>query len=380
MTVAEGRRTTTAVGAPIVPSLCDSGLGYRAVVNDHTRQLDELPIVPLSDPPAPNDHQPFDPYDDRRGRLVVVGLVFALMFLLIAASVWWATDPDGARSDALVPEVAAAPQPTAAAAAAASSAPSSAPPTPPLSAYPMPAKQAVAPTSEPAAPVESPPTTSSEIIVEVGPPPTVPPTTALSPTTTVNATSTTTVPQTTVVPSTSQSPATTSAPAVLASTTTVAAATTAPSTSAAPVTTVASPGATLLDAVAARPELSRLHELVGIAQLEAELAAAAPRTLFAPSNAAIDAFAATPEGGAVLADPESLRRLLLRHLVAESLDAAAIFSVDGLEAMSGDTVAVDQSAHTVEGADLLAVDVSADNGFLHVVSAVFAGAGATDAG
>jgi len=358
-------------------------------VNDHTRQLEELPIVPVSDPPAPNGHQPrdpydpVDPYDDRRGRLVVVGLVFALLFLLIAAVVWWATDPDGAPGDALVPEAAPAPKPAPEVAATASSAPSSAPPAASLSAYALPAEQEVAPTSEPAAPVAPPPPASAEPTAPLAPESTVPPTSQL-PTTVAAATPTSTLtvastlPQTTVATSPTPVPTTTSAPAPPATTTTVAAA---PSTTvAAETTTVASAAVTLLNVIASRPELSRMQELVDLAQLHDELSEAAPRTLFAPSNAAIDAFAATPEGGAVLADPESLRQLLLRHLVAEARDADAIFSTDRLESMSGDTLTVDQSTHTVDGADLLVVDLGADTGFVHIVSQVFAGAEATDGG
>jgi uncharacterized surface protein with fasciclin (FAS1) repeats len=129
----------------------------------------------------------------------------------------------------------------------------------------------------------------------------------------------------------------------------------------------------LIDAIDARPELSRVRELVATAGFEGQLGDAEPRTFLAPSNEAIDAFAATAEGGATLADPDSLRQLLLRHLVPGALDEASIFSTDRLDTVSGDTLVVDPSEHTVDGADLLVADVDADNGYVHIVSDVLSG-------
>jgi uncharacterized surface protein with fasciclin (FAS1) repeats len=154
-------------------------------------------------------------------------------------------------------------------------------------------------------------------------------------------------------------------PATVATSTTIAGA---------PVVTPApSPNATLYDVVAGNAELSRLLDLVEIAEIAGELDAEQPRTLLAPSNAAIDAFAATPQGAAILADPEQLRRLLLDHLVTESLDTAAMFSRQTLTTVGGSSLPVDPTARTVDGASVLVADIGSANGLLHVVSTVISG-------
>jgi uncharacterized surface protein with fasciclin (FAS1) repeats len=144
------------------------------------------------------------------------------------------------------------------------------------------------------------------------------------------------------------------------------------------VTSPTDPDATLLDVIESTPDLARLRELVESAGLQDELAGAAPRTLFAPSNDAIDTFATSDQGDAVLADPELLRQLLLRHLVPEALDEPAIFSNDRLDTLSGDSLVVRQGSHTVDGADLVVVDVAASNGYLHLVADVLTGSGTSD--
>ena len=359
--------------------LCDWGLGYRAVVNDHTRQLDELSIVTTSGPPTSNGLDPS--YDDRRGRLVVVGLVMALLFLLIAGLLWWVSDPDGDASEALEPAVAPVANPTVLDTSPGPSAAS----TLPVSSYPMPAKQAVPASAATAAPVAPVAPASAAPIAQLVSVTTT--TTTLPPTTTTTtaravAPAPTLAPTTTVVTTVAPSPAptttaaTTAATATAATTTTVEQTTTVPPTTAAGpvVTSPADPHATLLDVIESTPDLSRLRELVDLSGLQPELADPAPRTFFAPGNDAIAAYAASAQGATVLADPELVHALLLRHLVPEALDQPAIFSVHELETMSGDTLTVRQGSQTVDGADLLVVDVTAANGYLHVVSDVLVAA------
>jgi uncharacterized surface protein with fasciclin (FAS1) repeats len=138
-----------------------------------------------------------------------------------------------------------------------------------------------------------------------------------------------------------------------------------------PVVTVPpQPGATLMDVLNASPDLSRLRQLVVDADLVAELDAAEPRTLFAPSNPAIDTLEAAPGGAELLADPVRLRDLLLRHIVLEPLTASDVFASAELTAANGDLLTVDAANRTVGGAELLVTDVEAANGFLHVIDQV----------
>ena len=139
------------------------------------------------------------------------------------------------------------------------------------------------------------------------------------------------------------------------------------------VTSPAAADATLLDVVHDTPDLSKVGELIDMSGFAPELDAARELTFLAPSNAAIDAWAATPEGQAVLASPDAVYDLLLRHLVAEAVDESTIFTRASLSTVSGAQLAVRQQSHTVDGADLLVVDVTAANGFLHVVSDVLTG-------
>ena len=139
------------------------------------------------------------------------------------------------------------------------------------------------------------------------------------------------------------------------------------------MTSPATADATLLDVVVDSPDLSRARELVDMSGFAPELEAERALTFLAPSNAAIDAWAATPDGHSVLADPDAVYDLLLRHLVPEALDETAIFTRTSLTTMSGDRLVVRQQSHTIDGADLLVVDVTAANGNLHVVSDVLTG-------
>ncbi|NNE12838.1 MAG: fasciclin domain-containing protein [Ilumatobacter sp.] len=120
------------------------------------------------------------------------------------------------------------------------------------------------------------------------------------------------------------------------------------------------------------PDLSELRALIAQAGLEESLAGADPLTVFAPSNPAIEAFAATPEGAAILADPAQLEQLLLRHVAPGALDGQAVLAAEEIETASGDLLAIDADAMTVDGGELLVTDVSASNGFVHVVDRVLA--------
>jgi uncharacterized surface protein with fasciclin (FAS1) repeats len=113
-----------------------------------------------------------------------------------------------------------------------------------------------------------------------------------------------------------------------------------------------------------------VRELVELSGFEPELDAARPLTFLAPSNAAVDAWAATPQGQTMLADPDAVYDLLLRHLVPDALDEATIFTRTSLDTVSGAQLVVRAQSHTVGGADLLVTDVSAANGYLDVSSDV----------
>jgi uncharacterized surface protein with fasciclin (FAS1) repeats len=96
-----------------------------------------------------------------------------------------------------------------------------------------------------------------------------------------------------------------------------------------------------------------------------------PFTVFAPTD---DAFAALPEGAveALLADPEALAQVLLYHVVPGAVMAANV--TDGLEAATaqGGSVkfAVADGAVKINEANVVATDIVASNGVIHVIDAV----------
>ncbi len=173
--------------------------------------------------------------------------------------------------------------------------------------------------------------------------------------TTTSTTTTTTTTTTTVAPTTTEAVTTTS---------------TAPATTIPVVTVPPSPAATIFDVIANSPDLSRLNQLIVDAGLQDELGGDGPITLFAPSNPAIETLESAPGGAELLANPDQLRALLLRHVTSEALDAATIFSRTELATASGETLVIDGANQTVDGASLLVRDVEAANGFLQVVDQV----------
>jgi len=95
-----------------------------------------------------------------------------------------------------------------------------------------------------------------------------------------------------------------------------------------------------------------------------------PFTVFAPTD---DAFAALPEGTieALLADPEALAAILTYHVVA-----GKVMSTDLTEGMTAATVNGADITITLEGgakvngANIVAADIEATNGVIHVIDAV----------
>ncbi len=154
-----------------------------------------------------------------------------------------------------------------------------------------------------------------------------------------------------------------------------------------PVATVAAteeaamedPG-TIVDVAAANPDFSTLVTAVTEAGLVDVLAdPAAQWTVFAPTN---EAFAALPEGvlEMVLADQELLTRILTYHVVEGVVTSDMVTTMMaptmemgsvGGELLGGELdVQVVDGAVTVNGANVIAVDVMASNGVIHAIDAV----------
>ncbi|MBI1294830.1 fasciclin domain-containing protein [bacterium] len=96
-----------------------------------------------------------------------------------------------------------------------------------------------------------------------------------------------------------------------------------------------------------------------------------PFTVFAPTD---EAFAALPEGTveALLADPTGdLTQILLYHVVAGKVMAADVTDGSEAETLQGGTVTFSVAdGVTINGVNIVATDIVASNGVIHVIDAV----------
>lgn len=96
-----------------------------------------------------------------------------------------------------------------------------------------------------------------------------------------------------------------------------------------------------------------------------------PYTVFAPTD---EAFAKIPEAdlNALLADPEALSAVLLYHVVPGRVSASQVVEMDSAETAQGETVSIEvaDGSVRVNGALVVATDVEASNGIIHVIDTV----------
>lgn len=109
-------------------------------------------------------------------------------------------------------------------------------------------------------------------------------------------------------------------------------------------------------------------EAAGLAET---LATGGPFTVFAPTDAA---FAALPEGTieALLADPAALADILLYHVVSGTVTSEQVVGLSSATSLQGSEIAImiHDGQVMVNGATVVAVDIEASNGIIHVIDAV----------
>ena len=126
----------------------------------------------------------------------------------------------------------------------------------------------------------------------------------------------------------------------------------------------------IVDTAVAAGTFSTLVAAVQAAGLVETLKGEGPFTVFAPTD---EAFAALPAGTVegLLADPAALAAILTYHVVA-----GKVMSTDLTEGMTAATVNGANITITLEGgakvngANIVAADVAATNGVIHVIDAV----------
>lgn len=130
---------------------------------------------------------------------------------------------------------------------------------------------------------------------------------------------------------------------------------------------------TIVQVAAGNEDFSTLVAALQAAGLEDVLAGEGPYTVFAPTN---EAFAALPEGTVEnLLKPENRDQLiavLTYHVVPGAVYASDVVELDSATTVQGDSIAIASAMGKVkvDNAQVVATDIEASNGVIHVIDAV----------
>ncbi|MDZ7707599.1 MAG: fasciclin domain-containing protein [Trueperaceae bacterium] len=128
---------------------------------------------------------------------------------------------------------------------------------------------------------------------------------------------------------------------------------------------------TIVDVAADAGDFGTLVTAVQAADLAGVLSSDGPFTVFAPTDAA---FAKIPADtlDAILADTELLTAILTYHVVAGEVGSDQVVGLRSAETVQGEslTVTVDGDGVRVNDANVVATDVPASNGVIHVIDTV----------
>ena len=127
---------------------------------------------------------------------------------------------------------------------------------------------------------------------------------------------------------------------------------------------------TIVDLAVGADGTSTLVAAVKAAGLLEVLSGEGPFTVLAPTN---DAFAALPAGAldGLLADPEALASVLKAHVVSGKVKAATVVTLPQVETLNGTyAVAVTDGVVSIGGATVIATDLMAGNGVVHLIDTV----------
>lgn len=126
---------------------------------------------------------------------------------------------------------------------------------------------------------------------------------------------------------------------------------------------------TIVD-VAVENDFTTLVTAVQAAELVDVLSGEGTFTVFAPTD---EAFAALPEGTleALLEDPAALAEVLTYHVVAGEVTADTVVTLGSAETVQGESVTITVGDGVmVNDANVVATDVQASNGVVHVIDRV----------
>lgn len=130
---------------------------------------------------------------------------------------------------------------------------------------------------------------------------------------------------------------------------------------------------TIVDIAVGNPDFSTLVAALQAADLVDALSGEGPFSVFAPTN---EAFAQLPAGTLdMLLLPENKDKLvtiLTYHVVSGKVMAADVVTLKEATSLQGDTIAisVSEAGVMVDDASVVATDIEASNGVIHVINAV----------
>lgn len=127
---------------------------------------------------------------------------------------------------------------------------------------------------------------------------------------------------------------------------------------------------TIVDIAVADGNFTTLVAAVTAADLAETLSGEGPFTVFAPTDAA---FAALPDGTveALLNDIPTLTGILTYHVIPGAVMAGDLSDGMTAETVNGQSVSFDLSnGAMIDGANIVATDIIASNGVIHVIDAV----------
>ncbi|MEM8721865.1 MAG: fasciclin domain-containing protein [Cyanobacteria bacterium P01_G01_bin.39] len=128
--------------------------------------------------------------------------------------------------------------------------------------------------------------------------------------------------------------------------------------------------ADIVDIAVSTDGFSTLVAAVKAADLVETLKTPGPFTVFAPTD---EAFAKLPPGTiqTLVQNPPQLARILTYHVVAGKLTKADLAQVDSVDSVEGSAISINcDDNFEVKNATVIAADIEADNGIIHVIDNV----------
>lgn len=127
---------------------------------------------------------------------------------------------------------------------------------------------------------------------------------------------------------------------------------------------------TIVDIAVSNPNFSTLVAAVQAAGLVEALQSPGPFTVFAPTD---DAFAKLPAGTVhtLVQNPPQLARILTFHVAAGKYTQADLIRLGKVDSLEGAPIPIDGTeGFEVKNATVIAADIEADNGIIHVLDNV----------